>query len=392
MARGELRRTVRFQERCVTYCGNHTPALAWIAEYLGAYFAIEEGVVDAPIVAGLVAPDLHAALLEILHGAEWEPSRTHTSSVAGSGPRWTWRGSRRFRLTPELTVHVLAETSGLTISDRASGAYVFLSASPDDDSRFEPVRMVRELFTRELEREGYVGFHAGAVALEDGSGVVICGPRGAGKTTLICGLLEHQGARFVTNVRSYVRVDDGIVDVVAWPWSVRIGFGTCSASPALRHWLESERELAHPQKDWNVAGSVESAIALHGGRPPAGGVIETKVELTAAELAAAMGTQVDAGAPVVSLVFPELAAGTGSTEVEDVSPGEAAERLKRQRAKIATDVHTDWLDLGLESRRVEVRSIDRRLDQLAESRPAVRLRVRDGREAAAAVAGLAVRR
>lgn len=371
------------------YCGNYEPALAWARDYLGSYFDLEPGGDGGPMVAGLVNADLHAALMAALAGAEGEPARTHTSRLTGPGPRWEWQTSRRFHLDGDLTIQLLDQGGGIVVSDRGTEEFAFVAPRSADEARFEPVRMVRELFIRQLEQQGYVVVHAGAVMLGD-SAVVVCGPRGAGKTTLICGLLEYEGARFVSNVRTFLRVDaEGVADVVAWPWSVRIGFGTCAASAALRGWLEADRALTIPQKDWDVAGALESSFERYGGWPESG-VIEAKAELTAAELATLMGTDVVSGAPAARLVFPELAPAAETAIAAEIEPSEAAARLQQQRAKVVDDVHADWLDLGLESRNPESPGADSRLSRFAAACPAVRLPVGDARRAARAVAGLAV--
>jgi hypothetical protein len=378
----KLERVVRFHHGAVGYVGNNVAALRWLDAYLGAYFDSRDRGSAEPLVVGWVDADLHSDLLAMLSGVKSIPSRTHSSCVAGPGRRWTWRASHHLRLTQDLAIHVLADSRSLIISDHDRERYAFVTASPDHDARFEPVRMIRELFTRQLEREGYTVLHAGAVKVDD-QGVLICGPRGAGKTTLICGLLEHRRARFISNVRTFVRVNTaGVAELVTWPWSVRVGFGTCSSSERLRSYVESGGPFIHPQKDWDMMSGPEAVFAKHGGRPSDGDVIEAKLELTAAELAAIMGTSVESSARAQLLVFPELGSPTQRSRISQLELDEATELLKAQRNKVINDVHTDWLDLGLKSRCFEPRRSDECLQRLASACPAVRLSVRDGHDAA----------
>jgi len=388
VARADIRKVVTFAGCEVGYRGNHPPAIAWAEDYLGAYlrFSADERSHAAPTASGLVDPTLHRALLDALDGAVGEPSRTHASSVLRPGPRWDWRRSDRFRLDPGLTVHVDADTGAITVSDRTSGSFAFVTSEADADARLEPVRLIRELLTHQLERSGYVVEHAGAVLLED-VGILVCGPRGAGKTTLICALLEHEGARFISNDRIFVRGD---ASTVAWPWSIRVGLGTCSGSVALRGWLEPGRAFAHPQKSWDPAGGFDAAWRRRPVTLAGAGVNEDKVELTASELATVMAGGVCASAKLGLLVFPQLDPAAATPELARVGPEDAAELLRRERLGIVADVHSDWLDLGLESRRPDAPAADAELGRVADALPAVALRMRDARDAAAAVAQCAL--
>ena len=94
------------------------------------------------------------------------------------------------------------------------------------------LRVIRELMLRAYEDAGAVVFHAAGVDV-DGGTVMICGPRGAGKTTAAAALLHQFGprARLLSNDR--LLACDGH-QVVAVPLPVPVARGTLDAFPALQ--------------------------------------------------------------------------------------------------------------------------------------------------------------
>ncbi len=94
-----------------------------------------------------------------------------------------------------------------------------------------PIRLVREAMLRTYEDAGGVIFHAAGVDV-DGAAVMICGPRGAGKTTVTAALLRLPGAALLSNDRLVAYQGD---HVVAVPLPVPTARGTIQAFPELEH-------------------------------------------------------------------------------------------------------------------------------------------------------------
>lgn len=92
-----------------------------------------------------------------------------------------------------------------------------------------PIRLIREAMLRTYEDSGGVIFHAAGVDVGD-SGVMICGPRDAGKTTIAAALLRCTGAALLSNDRLIIHQRDHLVAV---PLPVRTARGTIEAFPEL---------------------------------------------------------------------------------------------------------------------------------------------------------------
>src|SRR5436190_23452734 len=84
---------------------------------------------------------------------------------------------------------------------------------------------------RTYEDKGRVIFHAAGVDV-GGVGVMICGPRGAGKTTTTAALLRSTGASLLSNDRLIAHRGDRLVAV---PLPVPTARGTIEAFPELEH-------------------------------------------------------------------------------------------------------------------------------------------------------------
>jgi hypothetical protein len=93
-----------------------------------------------------------------------------------------------------------------------------------------PIRLMREAMLRTYEDAGGVIFHAAGVDI-DGAGVMVCGRRGAGKTTVTAALLRSVGAALLSNDRLIVHHGGHMVAV---PLPVPAGRGTIEAFPELK--------------------------------------------------------------------------------------------------------------------------------------------------------------
>ena len=96
---------------------------------------------------------------------------------------------------------IAGETDGLTFRlDRSQRTVEIVSLASDSPTRVAVMRVVRELATTACLRDGQLPIHGSAFVRSDGSAVIVCGPKGAGKTSLLVHAL-HSGATYLANDR-----------------------------------------------------------------------------------------------------------------------------------------------------------------------------------------------
>lgn len=149
-----------------------------------------------------------------------------------------------------------------------------------------PIRLVREAMLRTYEDAGGVIFHAAGVEF-DGAAVMVCGPRGAGKTTTTAALLRLSGAGLLSNDRLVAYEGD---HVVAVPLPVPTARGTIQA------FAELERFVRHQTADGSALD-----------RMPADFGSTVKHAFTARQFAEAFGAHLIAHSALRLVVVPRLA-------------------------------------------------------------------------------------
>lgn len=116
-----------------------------------------------------------------------------------------------------------------------------------DAARFFAARLVRQAMTAQLLEHDAVYAHTAALVRAD-HGLLIAGPKGAGKTTTLLSVLRLMGGDFVTNDRLLLRRDpdgDGTVGY-AWPMHLRATASTLRAVPGMTRFLPAEQQLNSP--------------------------------------------------------------------------------------------------------------------------------------------------
>lgn len=149
-----------------------------------------------------------------------------------------------------------------------------------------PIRLIREAMLRTYEDAGGVLFHAAGVDV-GGAGVMVCEPRGAGKTTITAALLRWTGAALLSNDRLVTHQGD---HVVAVPLPVPTARGTIEAFPELGRSLRR--------------GTVE-VVEL--GRMPADFGSTVKHAFTARQFAQAFGAGLASTSTLRLVVVPQFA-------------------------------------------------------------------------------------
>lgn len=371
-AAATVRSEVRRGSDRVLLAASSSAVAAWPRRYLRpAYAFAEPAAIRAPAVRVVCCSVLHDRARRLL-------------DAAGSGrPAATYEGNaaRRHELGGGRLAVAYVQRPGVTFVDRAARVVSFVTADDDDQAPFEAARLVREVLTKALEERGLFVLHAGAVRVA-GRGVLICGPKHAGKTTVVCALAEHAGAAFIANDRVYVGAVGMRPQLQAWPMSVRVGIGTCLASPRLRGRLRPGTAFAYPQTGWDPAAGIAEAQARRLARTPLG----PKVELIPSELARTLETTLAESAAVGCIVLPRYDPDASPAKLVPVAPQDAQARLRAQLLTPDDDAYPDWLSLRRRSRAQLSAEAEQLLRGLVRAAPPAELRFSDAAAAAAAVA------
>ncbi len=185
----------------------------------------------------------------------------------------------------------------------AQGQHIdlFIHSSTPRPHRY-PIRLIREAMLRSYEDADGVIFHAAGVDV-GGTGVMICGPRGAGKTTIMATLVRSTGAALLSNDRLIAHQGD---HVVAVPLPVPTARGTIEAFPELEHL--ARRATAEP-------------VEL--GRMPADFGSTVKHAFTARQFAQAFRTDLVSSSVLRLVVVPQLADTCQPARLRRLSEAEA---------------------------------------------------------------------
>jgi energy-coupling factor transporter ATP-binding protein EcfA2 len=167
------------------------------------------------------------------------------------------------------------------------------------------MRVVRELAMARTVSTGGLLVHAAAVRTAGGGVVVLCGPKGSGKTTLVMSLLVHApGAAYVANDRCVVRANGSgtAATVRGLPTLVSIRSDTLERFPVVRARLDGVRPEAASRPRATVTPPEFLELVGRPARAP--------------------------GGPLLALVFPRVGAGPNRLALRRLGPAEAEARLR----------------------------------------------------------------
>ncbi|CRK55227.1 hypothetical protein [Alloactinosynnema sp. L-07] len=140
--------------------------------------------------------------------------------------------------------------------DHLLGA-ITVHAGDLDAARFFAARLVRQAMTAQLLEHDAIYAHTAALVRAE-HGLLIAGPKGAGKTTTLLSTLRLVGGDFVTNDRLLLRRDpdgDGTVGY-AWPMHLRATVSTLRAVPGMTRFLPAEQHQNSPASQSPPSGKI----------------------------------------------------------------------------------------------------------------------------------------
>lgn len=232
----------------------------------------------------------------------------------------------------------------VTVDVAQARRLIILRGASEASLRVPCLRVIEDLFTHELEHRGHVFVHASA-AVADGRAVLLCGNKGAGKTTGLCRLLRTFDTAKMANDNCVLHSVDGEPYAHGWPGFFKVELGTVAMHPELGRDYPSE--YTHLLKDPHALWSEKE-----------------KVPLYPVQAAQRFGAAMHVQAPVAAVIFPRF---------------DARERPELRRVRL-DDIrgvfheyvqgslhpnHPDWMGLGPVGEAQRAQHIDRVLDSFA---------------------------
>ena len=201
--------------------------------------------------------------------------------------------------------------------ERPSGHVRILAPPRPIPPRATLMRVVRELAMATSLARGRLVIHGAAFAAGR-RGVVLAGPKLAGKTSLLLHALQAAGTAFISNDRVVVRRDRGRLTLRGMPTIVNIRRGTLAAFPAVAARVRA-RGFHHTR---TLAESDRRA----GGEPALS--VDGAASLTTAQLCEATQAAPFREAHAWRLVFPRVTDSIAGLRLERLDAGTAARRLR----------------------------------------------------------------
>jgi hypothetical protein len=252
------------------------------------------------------------------------------------GREWTRRQAAPRRQPPRPCVRLDTQTiafdgwsadDGLRLVDPVTGCTFIVAGTAvdvvagegEEQAQLGLLGLVREVIAGSVAaHRPVVDLHAAAFAL-DGKAVVIAGPKGAGKTSLLCHVLISAGAALLANDRVFVATDEAPPVACGIPTVVSIRPGTLDAFPRL---------LARAAEFPALTRIDPSARRILDGQAPLPPSARPALLLSPARLAGRLGAARVAEAPLAAIVIAETSAAVA---------GFVLERLPREAAQAALD-------------------------------------------------------
>jgi len=301
--------TVAYQGLVIAVEASDSGALDWLEEFLAPAFARSDARSARYRVVLVDDAEAYANLVERTAGLASTPTRCFALDRGfATFPSWTLPGGERVVLDGDSRVLYLVDPDGVRIR--------IVADRPLSPRRISLMRVVRELVMGQAWATSGLVVHGAALALGE-TGVMIAGPKGAGKTSLLLHLLFHApGACFVSNDRVVVEFD-ATPRLRGLPTVVTVRTHTLSLYPEL------EPRLARRQYDVRLlSGETSDAPIVTRANSDA------RLIVAPAQLCEILGVAMRGSVTAGVLLLPQLAPDDDGARLTPVSSRVAADALK----------------------------------------------------------------
>jgi hypothetical protein len=179
------------------------------------------------------------------------------------------------------------------------------------------MRVVREIAAARMMTQGkVVEFHTAAFAVGKRA-VLLVGPKGGGKTTLLVSVLTSGRATLIANDRVFVDASARPGQAIGVPTLVSLRDGTLQLFPNLRRGFPTCPARLHTgELESHDAATLEDDDA-----PPV-------FALSPTQFARRLGVTAVRGGPIAAVVFPEICSAADAWSLEPVAAADGAARLR----------------------------------------------------------------
>jgi hypothetical protein len=186
------------------------------------------------------------------------------------------------------------------------------------------LRLVREFASHHLALNGDVTFHAAAISYE-GNGILICGPKKAGKTSFIIHALQYPKTKLISNDRSILSNDTSHgLTLSGMPTVITIRQGTMALF---------SRPPFNDRRHWRARMSLDEALEL-----PASSEaddVPEKLDLNPSQFCHLLECGMSEAAPLKAVIFPMVNEEQSGTKLIRLTEREVAERLEQNQFPLA---------------------------------------------------------
>jgi hypothetical protein len=282
--------------------------LEWLEENLTPSFCAAVAESPLRIVTKTVDPGRHRALLE--RGPASPVQQVTCFGFDGHGGACTrWSAAPTTLYDDELGVFYELNEEGSRVE------VVAPSARPS--TRIALLRLVREFAAHHLAAQGVVQIHAAALE-HNGRGILIVGPKRAGKTSLLIHSLREAGSLFIANDRAVVSGDSQ----VGWRLG---GMPTLiSIRPGTVKLLHRPGFLAASR--WSARMTLTEALGTPADGPPASA--SRQLSISPRQFCHAVDAGRVESAPLRAIVFPRVDTGRDGLQFSRLSAAGMGERLR----------------------------------------------------------------
>jgi len=325
--KSETDRNFSYNGLTVRVSSTDSSHLTWLEEFLSPHFEVGDDF----------AYDCKVALTADSH---------RYKDVLGKGPQPDGAQIDCFALDSSVVRLPLWMSSSdeQIIFDEKCGVFYVISGNRPDFSilthdnnmraRTPLMRVVREFAMNHSHRSGCLVIHGSAFVV-GGRGVVIAGPKRAGKTTLLIHVLRQAGAQYLSNDRVVVSFEETGPTMRGMPTIVTVRQRTLEMFPPLY------RRLLVSSYHSRLTLSETTQRPLQSARPGEDG----RFNLSPVQFCQLLQASPIAQGRVQALVFPRVTGGSGAIELEQLSAEAAAARLAESlfggpSGRITSDVFT----------------------------------------------------